>query len=149
VDFDIYGVLLVGSNVRLADGASIEVGPQATLEIGNDVFVGRHTVVAASEFVRLGDGVLVAEHCSVRDGDHAALAEERRTETAMRTSAVSVGDNAWIAAGCRILRGADIGVGAVVAANSVVRSAVPPHSLVAGAPARVVRKPPSAPDQNS
>lgn len=139
VDFDIYGTLIIGRNVRLSDGVAIEVGPRGTLEIGDDVFVGRHTVLVAAERVRIGSEVLIAEHCSIRDGDHALAAEERRHERKLRTASLEIGSGVWIGAGARILRGACVGDGAVVAANSVVKDRVEPHCIVAGSPARVVR----------
>jgi acetyltransferase-like isoleucine patch superfamily enzyme len=52
---------------------------------------------------------------------------------------VVIGDDAWIAAGATVLRGVTIGNGAMVAAVSVVTSDVPPMTVVAGNPAKVVR----------
>ncbi len=50
------------------------------------------------------------------------------------------GEEAWIGARATILPGASVGAGAVVAAGSLVRSDVAPNTLVAGTPARLVRK---------
>jgi acetyltransferase-like isoleucine patch superfamily enzyme len=56
-----------------------------------------------------------------------------------RTRPVSLGDHAWIGCGATVL-GATIGAGAVVAAGSVVTTDVPAQAVVAGNPARVVKK---------
>lgn len=53
---------------------------------------------------------------------------------------VVIGNDVWIGRGAKILGGVSIGEGAVVAAWSVVTRSVPPYTIVAGAPARVVRQ---------
>ncbi|KQP61803.1 acetyltransferase [Methylobacterium sp. Leaf399] len=53
---------------------------------------------------------------------------------------IVIGDDVWIGTGAMILSGSDIGTGAVVAARSVVRGVVPPYAIVAGTPARVMRR---------
>jgi acetyltransferase-like isoleucine patch superfamily enzyme len=52
---------------------------------------------------------------------------------------VNIEDGSWLGQNVVVLPGVTIGAGAVVAANSVVREDVPPGSVAAGAPARVVR----------
>jgi phosphonate metabolism protein (transferase hexapeptide repeat family) len=52
---------------------------------------------------------------------------------------VSIGHDSWIGHGVVIMPGVRIGIGAVVGSNSVVTRDVPPHAIVAGAPARVLR----------
>ena len=49
-------------------------------------------------------------------------------------------DNAWIGMSAIILKGVTVGEGAIVAAGSVVTKDVPPHTIVAGVPARVIKK---------
>jgi hypothetical protein len=53
---------------------------------------------------------------------------------------VEIGPGCWIGTGAVILPGARIGRNVVVAAGAVVRGAVPDHAVVAGAPARIVRR---------
>jgi phosphonate metabolism protein (transferase hexapeptide repeat family) len=56
-----------------------------------------------------------------------------------RGKAVTIGHDVWIGHGAVILPGVTIGTGAVVGANAVVRHHVAPYTIVAGAPARVLR----------
>ncbi len=53
---------------------------------------------------------------------------------------VNIGDDVWIGGGATILPGVTVGKGAVVAAAAVVTKDVPPFALVAGNPARVIKK---------
>ena len=53
---------------------------------------------------------------------------------------VIIKDNAWIGMSAIILKGVTVGEGAIVAAGSVVTKDVPPHTIVAGVPARVIKK---------
>ncbi len=53
---------------------------------------------------------------------------------------VRIGNGAWLGARCTILPGVTVGDGAVVAAGSMVTQDVPPNTMVAGIPARVVRE---------
>lgn len=53
---------------------------------------------------------------------------------------VIIKDNAWIGMSAIILKGVTVGEGAIVAAGSVVTKDVPPHTIVAGVPARVIKR---------
>lgn len=72
-----------------------------------------------------------------RTADYAALAGDLKF--AGNSSATSIGNDVWIGDGAFIKRGVMIGDGAIVAARAVVTKDVPPYSVVAGAPARVIK----------
>jgi acetyltransferase-like isoleucine patch superfamily enzyme len=140
VRLTIYGQLTIGDNVILDDGCHIYVGPAAQVVLGDRVRVGRNTVVAAANSIEIGNDVLIAEHCSIRDSDHQIDPDDRRHEKAAQTSPVCIGADCWLGAGVRVLRGAELGAGAIVGANAVVRGKIPARSVAVGAPARVVRQ---------
>jgi acetyltransferase-like isoleucine patch superfamily enzyme len=135
----VYGDLEIGEGVVLSDGCSLQVGPRARLVLGDHVFVGRYSVLAATELIELGAGTLVAEHCTIRDQNHHLIPEERAREVKAITAPVRVGPSVWIGAGVRVLKGAVIGEGAVVAANAVVTGEIPARVVAGGIPARVLR----------
>jgi acetyltransferase-like isoleucine patch superfamily enzyme len=139
VEVDVYGDLRLGRDVTLASGCHLYVGPGAELVIGDGVFVGRHTVVAAGRSIRIGARTAIAEHCTIRDGDHDPDPARRREGGDLHTP-IEIDDDCWIGAGVRILRGSRLGPGVVVGANAVVRSAFEAAVVVAGVPARVVRR---------
>jgi acetyltransferase-like isoleucine patch superfamily enzyme len=141
VDLVVYGQLVLGANVILSDGCSLQVSPGGRLIIGDRVFVGRHAVIAAHESIEIGNDCLIAEHCSVRDQDHQMVPEERLrlVETDAVSAPTRLGANVWLGAGARVLRGSQVGEGTVVGANAVVRGEVPARVVAAGIPARVLR----------
>jgi acetyltransferase-like isoleucine patch superfamily enzyme len=142
VDLQIHGELIVGHHVHLDHGSSVQVGPGAKLTLGDGVYLGIGSVVNAAMDITIGDRVLVAEHCSIRDSDHDVEPLRRRQEALLRdrlATPVVIGNDVWMGAGVRVLRGSRLGAGCVAAANAVVRGAVPERVVVGGIPAKVLR----------
>jgi acetyltransferase-like isoleucine patch superfamily enzyme len=108
---------------------------EAALVIGDRVSIGDRTQIHCGERVTIGAGTLISWDCVIMDRDY-----HNPDGGAERTAPVVIGKNVWV--GCRaiILKGVTIGDGAVVGAGSVVTRDVPPCTLVAGNPARVVRQ---------
>lgn len=136
-------ILDPAATLQLADGCEIDTGTtvavygNGTLRLGTGAFVGHHGTLAVHKSVVIGPGAFLAELVSVRDHDHAV----GRPPSAgnVDVAPVVIGRDVWIGAKVTVLRGADIGDGAVVAAHAVVRGAIPAGALAAGVPARVVR----------
>ncbi len=106
------------------------------LRIGERVFINQGASVVASHHIDIGDDVRIGDFAAIYDSDYHAVEEGRP----VRTAPVRVGANAWLGRGAVVLPGCDIGAHAVVAAGAVVTGDVPPRSLVAGNPARIVRE---------
>jgi acetyltransferase-like isoleucine patch superfamily enzyme len=112
----------------------------AELIIGDDCgFTG--AVVVAETGVTIGDRVLVGGSAQIVDTDFHPLDPEtrRRDINAGQTRPITIGDDVFIGMNSIILKGVTIGDGSVVGAGSVVSQDVPPRTIVAGNPARVVR----------
>ena len=111
------------------------------LEIGRECFVGDECLLDLAEGVRLGDQVTLAErvtvltHMNVGYHDHPL-----QSHFPPVAAPVTFEPGCFVGAGVTILPGTTIGARAFVAAGSVVTRDVPPRSLVAGVPARVVRE---------
>lgn len=115
--------------------------PQAVLRIGRDCgFTGTTLVVA--ERIEIGDRVAVGANVTLTDTDFHPLdpLERQRDFLAGRHAPVIIEDDVFIGMQSLVLKGVTIGRGSVVGAGSVVVRNVPPGVIVAGNPARVVRR---------
>ncbi|MDO4563737.1 MAG: acyltransferase [Clostridia bacterium] len=132
------GKIFLGSRVLLHRYVKISAWgteKDASIKIGDRVYIGDRTEIHAGESVTIGDGCNISWDCVIMDRDYHAFMSESEI-----TAPVEIKNNVWI--GCRsiILKGVTIGEGAVVAAGSVVTKDVPAHALAAGNPARVVKE---------
>lgn len=112
----------------------------AVIQIGADCgFTG--TTIVADQRVQIGDRVQVGANATIVDTDfHPLTPEDRRADMYAGDSApVTIGDDVFIGMQSIVLKGVTVGAGSVIGAGSVVASDVPPRSVVAGNPARVVR----------
>jgi acetyltransferase-like isoleucine patch superfamily enzyme len=112
----------------------------ATISIGDDVGMSGATVCAA-ERVRIGHRVLIGANSVIADTDFHPLdpGARQRAPQAGRVGAVEIGDDCFIGTQVLVLKGASIGAGAVIGAGSVVTGTIPPLTVAAGNPARVIR----------
>lgn len=120
----------------LRSGACIEIVNNGKLTIGQGACNVNLTIMCAKE-ITIGNGVRIGRNVSIRDynGIHVII-NDRYTNYAP----VHIGDHCWLCTGCTIMPGVTIGEGSVVAANATVTKDVPPHSLVAGSPAKVIKE---------
>ena len=112
----------------------------AMIEIGDGVGMSGATLCAQTR-IRIGSRVLIGAGTAIVDTDFHPLAPElRRSEAADGASApIEIEDDCFLGMHVIVLKGASIGHGAVVGAGSVIGGRVPPRSIVAGNPARVLR----------
>ena len=121
---------------KLRYGAYIEIVNGGKLVIGQGAANVGLTIMCAKE-ITIGHGVRIGRNVSIRDwnGPHVII-----NETYQNHAPVHIGNHVWLCTGCTIMPGVTIGEGSVVAANSVVTKNVPPHCLVAGTPAKVIKE---------
>lgn len=112
------------------------------IRIGEGTYVGHRVVLRAGLSLTLGKRCFLASNVFLSgDPGHPLDPIARRTEAAPMEDlgGISIGDDVWIAEGAAVIGSVRIGDGAVVAARAVVTKDVPPGTLVAGAPAKVIR----------
>lgn len=135
------GTLIIGDRARLVSTiATLElaVGPGARLEIGERAFINYGCSIGALLSIKIGAGASIGTHVIMMDNDFHRMEPERRNELP-ESRPIVLEDNVWLGARVIVLRGVTIGEGSVVGAGSVVTHDVPPRSVAAGVPARVVR----------
>lgn len=106
------------------------------IRVGEDVFFNSGCRLQDQGGIRIGDRVLVGHNVVMATLDH-DLDPARRT--VLHPAPIVIGDDVWIGASSTITKGVTIGDGAVIAAGAVVTRDVPPRTVVAGVPAKVVK----------
>ena len=107
--------------------------------IGDYTRVGLHNTIIGP--VTIGSHVNLAQGITVTALNHNFSETDKRIdEQGVSTTPVTIDDDVWIGANAVILPGVSIGTHSVVAAGAVVTKDVPPHSLVAGVPAKVIKQ---------
>lgn len=137
--------LTTGVNVRL--DASAPPGSPPVLHIGNHVQINDSVHIGAIEQVVIGDHTLIASRVFISDHNHgnyqvqdaASAPEIPPADRPLSSRPVHIGRNVWLGEQVCILPGVTVGDGAIVGANSVVTRDIPPNSIAAGNPARVIR----------
>lgn len=146
------GIIQVGKDCVIS-GVLITEREKSLISIGDNVFVGGNTIIDCVEQIKIEDDVLISYGCLLVDSDnHSIHYGSRKKDLAdwrnggghdwstTITRPIHIGKGAWLGARVMILKGVTVGECAVVGAGSVVSNDVPPFTIVAGNPARVVRK---------
>lgn len=141
------------------------------IQIGSWCYIGEGSRLWSGAGISVGDRVMISHNVNVFDNLTHPLSPTLRhlhfrhiserghpTDIDLGDAAVTIHDDAWIAAGASILKGVTIGTGAIIGAGSVVTRDVPALCVAAGNPARVIRaltsseiagSPPRFQDQNT
>ncbi len=139
--------LAVGNDTGLYNGTFFDLAADGEVEIGNFcTIVG--AIICTNARVVIQDFVLIAHEVVIADGTVAVPSWEGNPLSQGRASladpnnptyeSIRIGENAWIGTRAILLAGAKIGIGSIVGAGAVVDFEVPPYSVAAGNPARVV-----------
>jgi len=110
------------------------------LRIGNNSSIGPFAYIGCSGFIDIGDNVIMGPRVGIfAENHHFDNLKIPIREQGVERSFVKIHDDCWIASNVVILAGVTIGRGCVIASGSVVTKDIPPFSVVAGIPAKVVK----------
>lgn len=143
-------------NIRIGDHVTIhgvlETQGSGTIEIGDYTNIRFNTHIGSVDSVRIGAYVIISHDVYIYDNNNHPTSPKLRQELSksrfedalnswVHASAapIRIEDNVWIGFGTAILKGVTIGKGSIVGAHSVVTHDIPPFSVAAGNPARVVK----------
>jgi len=136
------GRLRIGEGTLFEPGCWLTLSPEAGIEIGEGCFLNRNTMLAALDRIEIGDHVMFANGCFVGDADH-RFDDPDKPVTSQGFSSkgpVRIGSNCWFGVNCVVTSGVTIGDRCVIGANSVVNQDLPPKSIAAGVPAKVIKE---------
>lgn len=137
-------------NVRIGEGSCVGDGSwlnvctrddQVRMTIGKCVLIGRHSMISTGGRLSIGDYCLFAPRVYVSDADHtyADISRPIMEQVPTLNRELVVEENCWFGINTVVSGSINVGRGSVVAANSVVLQDVPPFSVVAGSPARIIK----------
>jgi acetyltransferase-like isoleucine patch superfamily enzyme len=135
------GRLELGAHVLFEPGVWITGPAPGRIRIGGGTVLNLGVMVAATELVEIGQHCMFANGSFITDGNHRFDDPDRPVPWQGFTSKgpTRVGDNVWCGANVVVTSGVTIGERCVIGANSVVTTDLPPFSIAAGAPARVLK----------
>lgn len=110
-----------------------------TIYLGDNVFVNCHSYFMDGAKITVGDNVFIGSFCGFYTATH-PLDYTTRNQGLEKALPITIGDNCWFGANVSVMPGVTIGSGCVIAAGSVVTKDVPDNSMVAGVPAKVMKK---------
>jgi len=148
----------VGEN-SLVSGNYVVENEKGKISIGKNTFIGRGDFISI-EKIEIGDNVLISWGCTFIDNDAHSLNSEERTNdvinlkrgldegkigkykdwTKVQSAPIKIENKVWIGFNTIILKGVTVGEGAIVGAGSVVTKDVAPFTVVAGNPAKFIKK---------
>lgn len=145
--------------VRIGYGSTVYLGTMFDLGPRGRISIGKYSLLNGSWFVcdaeiEIGDHALISWNTVFMDNYRMSTDPQRRRRQLEKVPAsrlrrptagsaarpIRVGRNVWIGFDCCILPGVTIGDGSIVGARSVVASDLPPYSVAAGNPARIIRR---------
>lgn len=155
------------ANVFVEKGGRIDIGRNCEIcavlscKKGGMLTIGSYSTMRGGEIyclrkVQIGNYVIISNNVTISDNNNhptSPLKRMKMCESGFHTplwgwaesdtAPVVIHDNVWIGARCTILKGVTIGEGAIVACDSVVTKDVPPFTIAAGNPARIVKRIPN------
>ncbi len=135
------------SGISIADNSTIGrytsiVSKNASISLGRACNISSHCRIATESSITIGESVLIAAYCYIGPGNHRFDDVDKpiMSQGMEPGAGVVIGNNVWVGTRATILDGVTIGDNAIIGAHSLVTEDVPANSIVAGTPAKVVRK---------
>jgi acetyltransferase-like isoleucine patch superfamily enzyme len=141
----------LGDRVNLCSGVRLEaicshngMSFSPKFKIGSDVSINDNTHIGCSNKIHIGNNVLIAGGVFISDHYHGRIQAVDLHESPSQRKLYSAGpiiidDDVWLGEGVCVMPNVRIGKGAIVGANAVVTRDVPPFSVAAGVPARIIK----------
>lgn len=133
------GSFIAGPGVEFRSGFRAEIEGEGRITIGPRTSFTYDTVIQCTQEIRIGSDCGIGHSVTIVDGQHRFEDTSRPFgEQGYEWHPITIGDGCQVTSKATLL--ANVGDGAVVAANSVVTEEVPPYTVVAGVPAKVIKE---------
>jgi len=133
--------ILIKKNAFL-EGTSLHIEDNdCTIEIGEDTFVGPSHLACTEDGSKLiiGNDCMISSHVQIRTGDSHSIVDTEGNRINFAAD-VHIGNHVWLGEGSKVLKGVHVAENSVVATGAIVTKSVAANSLMAGAPAKIIRE---------
>ena len=145
------GSICLGKKCRVY--GSLQTQGKGTITIGDHCCIYSRTVIGSVQEITIGDCVMISNHVHIYDNNNHPTDPEARHQLCLEgfdgdgwkwkhadAAPIHIESDVWIGEYAAVMKGVTIGKGSIVAAHAVVTKDVPPYSIVAGNPAKVVKE---------
>lgn len=137
-----------GNNLTIGRSCRFDLdGDGITLRFGDNCKLNDRVHIVAHQLVDIGSDVLMASNIFISDSSHGSytgtspdapdIAPDKRP---IISNSVKIGDRVWIGENVSVLPGVTVGKGSILGSNSVISHDVPDNCIVAGVPAKVIKR---------
>lgn len=136
----------IGDGTIVMHGAILHVYnfrgmPQSGITIGNNSLIGEYSIIRGQGGVQIGDRVYTSPFTQIIAVNHIFDDPNKPfVDQGITAQGIVIEDDVWLGAGAVVTDGVRVGKGAVVAAGAVVTKDVPPHTVVGGVPAKIIKQ---------
>lgn len=144
------GLIRIGKNCRIY--GKVITQDEGRITIGDNTCIYERSFVGGVKEISIGSCVIISNHVHIFDNNNHPTAPEVRRQMCLNgfdgdvwrwkyseSKPIVIEDNVWIGEYSAILKGVRVGEGSIIASHAVVTKDVPPYSIVAGNPAKVVK----------
>jgi acetyltransferase-like isoleucine patch superfamily enzyme len=133
----------IANNVFINEGIVLRLFGDCQLFVGENTHIGPHSHISGIQgSIIIGKRVLIADFVYITTASYKYedVTKSVKDQGQESRGNVIIGDGCWIGVGSCIMSGVEVGRNSVIGANSVVTHDIPPNSVAAGSPARVIRQ---------
>jgi acetyltransferase-like isoleucine patch superfamily enzyme len=132
------GRIVIEDGVSFDTGCRIVAAREAVVTFRRRADIGNSCIFNCGADVTVGEDTMMAGYCYIQSSDHGMRRSMTVKSQPHTHRAIAIGRDAWLGGNVTVLPGTTIGDGAVVGAKAVVTSDLPPYSISAGIPAKVI-----------
>lgn len=136
------GKFFIGDHTVIDRNASIILTkPNPLIKLDKNVLVGKGSQILCKKKITIGSNTRIGAYTTIRDHIHKNVNSKNQViKSKSSIKEVIIGNDVWIGNYCSIFPGVKIGNSSTITTYSLVTEDVPPNTLVAGQPARVIKR---------